>query len=62
MWDIWDDEAGLWRESSVPCNPFPGNTRNHLIWQFERVIEEDRYAIRRQPRIASSVSSESLRF
>jgi hypothetical protein len=43
MWDIWDDQSGIWRESSVPCNLFPGNTWNHLVWQFERVGNQVHY-------------------
>src|SRR5215469_10854909 len=43
MWDIWDDEAGVWRETSVPCNPFPANTWIHLVWQFERVGNQVHY-------------------
>src|SRR5579862_2789957 len=43
MWDIWDDASGVWRESNVPCNPFPANTWIHLIWQFERVGNQVHY-------------------
>jgi hypothetical protein len=42
-WDIWDDEAGLWRETSIPCNPFPANTWVHLVWEFERVGNQVHY-------------------
>ena len=42
-WDIWDDEAGLWRETNMPCNTFPANTWVHLIWQFERVGNQVHY-------------------
>ena len=42
-WDIWDDEAGLWRQTNVPCNAFPANTWIHLIWQFERVGNQVHY-------------------
>ena len=42
-WDIWDDEAGLWRQTNVPCNTFPANTWIHLIWQFERVGNQVHY-------------------
>ncbi len=43
MWDIWDDASGIWRESSVPCNVFPGNSWNHIVWQFERVGNQVHY-------------------
>lgn len=43
MWDIWDDASGVWRQTSVPCNPFPGTTWNHLTWQFERVGNQVHY-------------------
>jgi hypothetical protein len=43
MWDIWDNEAGLWRASNVPCNTFPGNSWNHIVWQFERVGNQVHY-------------------
>ncbi len=42
-WDIWDDAAGLWRPTSIPCNPFPANTWNHIIWNVERVGEQVHY-------------------
>lgn len=42
-WDIWDDEAGLWRTTNIPCNPFPSNQWIHLIWNFERVNEQVHY-------------------
>lgn len=43
MWDIWDDESGIWRATSVPCNAFPANTWNHLTWTFERVGSQVHY-------------------
>ncbi len=43
MWDLWDDASGIWRESSVPCNIFPGNTWNHIVWQFERIGNQVHY-------------------
>ncbi len=42
-WDIWDDAAGIWRPTSIPCNPFPANTWNHVIWNVERVGEQVHY-------------------
>lgn len=42
-WDIWDDFAGLWRPTSVPCNHFPSNTWIHLVWNFERVGNQVHY-------------------
>ena len=36
-WDIWDDAAEVWRPTSVPCNVFPANAWNHIIWNVERV-------------------------
>jgi hypothetical protein len=35
-WDIWDDAAGKWRTTSIPCDPFPANAWNHLTWNFHR--------------------------
>jgi len=43
MWDIWDDASGIWRETAVPCNPFPANTWNHLTWNVERVGNQVHY-------------------
>ncbi|HZC24972.1 MAG TPA: hypothetical protein VE866_16675 [Candidatus Binatia bacterium] len=43
MWDLWDDASGIWRESTVPCNPFPANTWVHLIWTLERVGNQVHY-------------------
>lgn len=42
-WDIWDDEAGLWRQTNVPCNAFPANQWTHLVWNFERVGNQVHY-------------------
>jgi len=42
-WDIWDDAAGLWRTTGIPCNPFPSNQWIHLVWNFERVNEQVHY-------------------
>ena len=42
-WDIWDDAAEIWRPTSVPCNPFPANTWNHIIWNVERVGQQVHY-------------------
>jgi hypothetical protein len=42
-WDIWDDASGTWRATSVPCNPFPANTWNHLTWSVERVGDQVHY-------------------
>jgi hypothetical protein len=35
-WDIWDDANSIWRATTVPCDPFPANTWNHLTWNFHR--------------------------
>jgi len=43
MWDIWDDANSTWRETTVPCNPFPANTWNHLTWNVERVGTQVHY-------------------
>ncbi len=43
LWDIWDNEAGLWRPTNVPCNAFPSNQWIHLIWNLERVNEQVHY-------------------
>ncbi len=42
-WDIWDDAAGVWVPTSVPCNPFPANSWNHLTWNVERVGNQVHY-------------------
>lgn len=42
-WDIWDDASGVWRATSVPCDPFPANTWNHLTWSVERVGDQVHY-------------------
>ena len=33
----------MWRPTSVPCNPFPANTWNHIIWNVERVGQQVHY-------------------
>lgn len=43
LWDIWDDEAGKWRATTVPCDPFPGSAWNHLTWNVERVGNQVHY-------------------
>lgn len=43
FWDIWDDANHVWRETSVPGNPFPANTWIHLIWTLERVGNQVHY-------------------
>lgn len=43
MWDIWDDASGIWRETNIPCNPFPANTWTHLVWNVERVGNQVHY-------------------
>lgn len=42
-WDIWDDAAGVWVPTSVPCNPFPANSWNHLTWTVERAGNQVHY-------------------
>jgi hypothetical protein len=43
MWDIWDDANSIWRETTVPCNPFPANTWNHITWNVQRVGQQVYY-------------------
>lgn len=43
LWDIWDDENGVWRPTNVPCNTFPANQWIHLVWTVERVNEQVHY-------------------
>jgi hypothetical protein len=43
MWDIWDDAAGRWRETSVPCSAFPAGTWNHLTWNVQRAGQQVYY-------------------
>jgi hypothetical protein len=43
VWDIWDDASGIWRSTTVPCNPFPADTWNHLTWNVERVGDQVHY-------------------
>jgi hypothetical protein len=43
VWDIWNDAAGTWVPTSVPCDPFPANTWNHLTWNVQRVGEQVYY-------------------
>ena len=50
MWDIWDDGSGIWRETTVPCNPFPANAWNHLTWNLERVGDQVHYITHRKRR------------
>ncbi|HUA16917.1 MAG TPA: hypothetical protein VMG31_16605 [Verrucomicrobiae bacterium] len=42
-WDIWNDAAGVWVDTDVPCNDFPSNTWIHLIWSLERVGNQVHY-------------------
>ena len=43
MWDIWDDANSTWRETTVPCNPFPASTWNHITWNVQRVGQQVYY-------------------
>lgn len=43
VWDIWDPLHEVWVATTVPCKPFPANTWNHLVWQFERVNGQTHY-------------------
>lgn len=42
-WDIWNDEAGRWETTSVPCPVVSANTWHHLTWQIERVNGQVHY-------------------
>jgi hypothetical protein len=35
QWDIWDNQAQIWRPTGVPCNPV-NNAWNHLVIQVQR--------------------------
>jgi hypothetical protein len=41
-WDIWDDVNG-WQPTIYDCNPFPGNTWIHLVWNIERIGNQVHY-------------------
>lgn len=43
VWDIWNDAEGTWAPTSVPCDPFPANTWNHLTWNVQRVGQQVYY-------------------
>lgn len=42
-WDIWDDSTQLWQTTTIPCDPFPANSWNHLTWTFQRVGQQVYY-------------------
>lgn len=37
VWHNWDTAHAKWRNTSVPCKPFPAYTWNHLVLQFQRM-------------------------
>jgi hypothetical protein len=42
-WDIWNDSAGVWEPTSVPCTHFPSDTWIHVVWTLERVGNQVHY-------------------
>jgi hypothetical protein len=42
-WDIWNDAAGVWMPTNVPCTHFPSNTWIHIVWTVERVGNQVHY-------------------
>jgi hypothetical protein len=44
-WDIWDDAAGVWRPTSVPCSAsqFQANQWNHLVWDVQQAGSNVQY-------------------
>lgn len=45
LWDIWDDAAGVWRPTSIPClaSQFPANQWNHLVWDIQQAGNNVQY-------------------
>ena len=35
-WDVWNQQAGQWIKTSIPCGKFTANVWYHIIWQFHR--------------------------
>jgi len=42
-WDIWNEAAMQWIQTSVPCNKFTPNVWHHLRWSYERVGAQTHY-------------------
>ncbi len=40
LWHNWDTAHAVWRNTSVPCTPFPAYTWNHLVLQFQRTSND----------------------
>jgi len=35
-WDVWNQQAGTWERTSIPCPKFTANVWYHMTWQFHR--------------------------
>ena len=35
-WDVWNQQAGKWITTSIPCGKFTANVWYHMTWQFHR--------------------------
>ena len=37
VWDVWNEIAGTWVHTNVPCAPFAPNTWHHIVWAYQRL-------------------------
>jgi hypothetical protein len=39
-WDIWNQGAGTWVQSQLPCQKFLPNVWHHIVWQMHRTSDQ----------------------
>jgi len=38
-WDVWNQKAGKWVQTSLACNRFSPNAWHHIVWQVHRTSD-----------------------
>jgi hypothetical protein len=38
-WEIWNQKAGNWVQTKLPCKAFTPNAWHHVVWQFHRTTD-----------------------
>jgi hypothetical protein len=39
-WDIWNQAAGAWVQTQLPCQKFTANVWHHVVWQMHRTSDQ----------------------
>jgi hypothetical protein len=39
-WDVWNQGAGTWVKTQLPCQKFVPNTWHHVVWQVHRTSDK----------------------